>query len=197
MIPIYAIVSILSLAFYRHFIYFQVLRDCYEAIAIASFFALLCHYIAPSLHDQKEHFRTLQPREWIFPLRQFKSCCGGDRGPWRTPRSGLTWFNVSSRPTRSAPTVGRNGEAQINVWQVVWLGIFQYCFIRVFFTVVSVVTQLTGRFCETSLHPAFAHVWVRLGGGGEAVVLRSTVTALKSNRYSRENNRFSYSKQLR
>ena len=37
---------------------------------------------------------------------------------------------------------------------------FQYCFIRVFFTIVSVVTEATDRYCEASLNPAFAHVWV-------------------------------------
>jgi hypothetical protein len=46
--------------------------------------------------------------------------------------------------------------------QVVWIGIFQYCFIRVFFTGVAVVSQAFGRYCEASLSPAFAHVWVLL-----------------------------------
>jgi hypothetical protein len=27
----------------------NVIRDCYEAFVIASFFALLCHYLAPNL----------------------------------------------------------------------------------------------------------------------------------------------------
>lgn len=44
--------------------------------------------------------------------------------------------------------------------QVIWIGIFQYCFIRVLFTIVSVVTQATGRYCESSLNPAFAKIWV-------------------------------------
>lgn len=95
MIPIYSIVSFLSFEFYRHFIYFQVVRDCYEAIVIASFFALLCHYIAPNLHDQKDRFRVLSPRDWIWPVSWFRRCCCCCcAGVWRTPRSGLTWFNV-------------------------------------------------------------------------------------------------------
>lgn len=96
MVPIYSIVSFLSYLFYTHAIYFEVIRDCYEAFAIASFFALLCSYIAPDLHAQKDYFRGLQPRAWIWPVRWFKKCCGGERGLWRTPRSGLTWFNVST-----------------------------------------------------------------------------------------------------
>jgi len=95
MVPIYATVSFLSYYYYRQSIYFAVVRDCYEAFAIASFFALLCHYIAPDLHNQKDYFRGLRPRSWVWPLTWFRKCCGGERGMFRTPRSGLTWFNVS------------------------------------------------------------------------------------------------------
>ena len=42
MIPVYSIVSFLSYMFYRKAVYFEVLRDCYEAFAISSFFSLLC-----------------------------------------------------------------------------------------------------------------------------------------------------------
>ncbi len=94
MVPIYAFVSFLSYYYYKHAVYFEVIRDCYEAFAIASFFALLCHYIAPDLRSQKDYFRGLQPRGWVLPISWFRKCCCGQRGPWRTPRSGLTWFNV-------------------------------------------------------------------------------------------------------
>lgn len=155
MVPIYSIVSFLSYLFYTHAVYFEVIRDCYEAFAIASFFALLCSYIAPDLHAQKDFFRGLQPRPWIWPLTWFKKCCGGDRGWTRTPRSGLTWFNVSvSRRLNS-----REREAD-EFRQIIWFGIFQYCFIRVFMTMVALVTQAIGRYCLESLSPAFAHVWV-------------------------------------
>ena len=92
MVPIYAVVSFLSYLYYRHSIYFQVLRDCYEAVAIASFFNLLCHYIAPNLHDQKDYFRDLTPKPWIFPFSWQR--IGWTPGLLRVPRSGLTWFNV-------------------------------------------------------------------------------------------------------
>lgn len=94
MVPIYATVSWLSYEYYQHSIYFEVLGDCYEAFAIASFFTLLCHYIAEDLHEQKNYFRTIKPRDWIWPLPWLQKCCGGKHGVWRTPRSGLTWFNV-------------------------------------------------------------------------------------------------------
>lgn len=134
MVPIYSIAAFLSFKYYWHAIYFQVLCDCYEAFAIASFFALLCHYVAPDLHQQKIYFRSIEPKEWIWPLSWMKMCCAGT---WRTPRSGLTWFNI------------------------IWTGVYQYCFIRVAMTIVAVVTQYMGKFCESSNLPQFAHIWVR------------------------------------
>ncbi|KAK4999946.1 hypothetical protein LTR66_001126 [Elasticomyces elasticus] len=147
MIPIYSTVSFLSYLYYRHAIYFEVLRDCYEAFAIASFFTLLCHYIAPNLHDQKDYFRGLKPVNWFWGVFGLQKCTGGqDKGLLRKPRSGLTWFNV------------------------IWIGVFQYCFVRVFFTTVSVVTQVGGRYCESSLNPAFAHIWVMVFEGSSVSV---------------------------
>jgi hypothetical protein len=137
MIPIYSTVSFLSVLYYRHAVYFQVLRDCYEAFAISSFFALMCEYVAPGLHEQKKFFRTLTPVNWFWGVFFMQKCTGGENhGPFRKPRSGLTWFNV------------------------VWAGVFQYCVVRVTFTIVSVITEVFGRYCEHSLNPAFAHIWV-------------------------------------
>ena len=103
MIPIYAVVSFLSFLFYKHAVYFEVLRDCYEAFAIASFFTLLCHYVAPDLHQQKEYFRKLSPiQNWFWGVFGLQQCTGNqNKGPFRKPRSGLTWFNVSGRRSDS------------------------------------------------------------------------------------------------
>jgi len=136
MVPVYALVSFLSIVFYTHSVYYEVLRDCYEAFAIASFFSLMCAYIAPNLHLQKEYFRTIKPKQWIWPMKWFQKCAGGENGWLRTPRSGLTWFNV------------------------IWVAVFQYCFIRVTMTITAVVTQYFDRYCLESLNPAFSHIWV-------------------------------------
>ena len=40
------------------------------------------------------------------------------------------------------------------------MGVYQYCVIRVVFTFVAMITQLFNRYCESSLSPAFSHVWV-------------------------------------
>ncbi|KAK4448135.1 organic solute transporter Ostalpha-domain-containing protein, partial [Podospora aff. communis PSN243] len=137
MVPVYATSSFLSLKFFQHAIYFQVLSDCYEAFAISSFFSLMCHYIAPDLHEQKMYFRDMYPiKPWVWPLSWFRACCCGQKGPWRTPKSGLTWFNI------------------------IWIGVYHYCFIRVAGTITAVVTQYFGKYCEVSNSPVFAHIWV-------------------------------------
>ncbi|EHK20875.1 uncharacterized protein TRIVIDRAFT_15638, partial [Trichoderma virens Gv29-8] len=137
MIPVYAISSFMQLQWYWRATYFSVISDCYEAFAIASFFGLICHYCAPDLHTQKEFFRNLRPIQgWVLPINWFAKCCGGERGPWRTPKSGLTWFNI------------------------IWIGVYQYCFIRVAMTVTAVLTEHYGRYCESSNSPVFAHIWV-------------------------------------
>ncbi|RCI09831.1 hypothetical protein L249_3996 [Ophiocordyceps polyrhachis-furcata BCC 54312] len=137
MVPVYAVSSFLQLEWYWHAIYFQVISDCYEAFAIASFFALICHYVAPDLHSQKMYFREMRPiKPWVWPVNWLARCCGGERGPWRTPTSGLTYLNV------------------------VWIGVYHYCFIRVAMTVSAVVAQYFKRYCESSNSPVFGHIWV-------------------------------------
>ena len=97
MVPVYAAGSFLSYLYYRHSVYFETIESCYEAFAIASFFTLLCHYVAEDLHQQKNYFRTIKPKKWVWPMGWIQKCCGGEQGMWRTPRSGLTWFNVRYR----------------------------------------------------------------------------------------------------
>lgn len=95
MIPVYSVASFLSFMFYRQAVYFEVLSACYEAFAISSFFTLLCHYVAPTLHEQKDYFRSIKPKNWFLHMFFLQKCTGGEhKGPFRNPRSGLTWFNV-------------------------------------------------------------------------------------------------------
>lgn len=96
MVPVYSVVAWISILFYHDAVYFEVIGNCYEAFCIAAFFGLMCHYIAPDLHSQKDYFRGIQPKTWLWPLNHFQKWkwCGGER-LWRNPRSGLTWFNVS------------------------------------------------------------------------------------------------------
>ncbi|KAE8150006.1 organic solute transporter Ostalpha-domain-containing protein [Aspergillus avenaceus] len=136
MVPVYSLVAWLSTYFYKNSVYFSVIGDCYESFTISAFFALLCHYIAPNLSSQKDYFREIKPKPWVWPITWLQRIFGGENGVWRTPRSGLTWFNI------------------------VWVSVFQYCLFRVLMTIVAVITQHHNVYCEESLNPAFAHIWV-------------------------------------
>ncbi|KAJ5117925.1 organic solute transporter Ostalpha-domain-containing protein [Penicillium atrosanguineum] len=136
MIPIYSLTSFLCIYFYKWSVYFELIGYCYEPFAIASFFTLLCSYVAPELHDQKEFFRHVEPVNWVWPIPWLQKCTGRQKGPWRKPRSGLTWFNV------------------------IWIGVFQYCFIRLILTIIAVAAESKNLYCENSDNPAFAHVWI-------------------------------------
>ena len=96
MVPVYAVVAWLGTYFYKNDVYYDVMGNCYEAFAISAFFSLMCAYIAPDLHSQKEYFRGVEPKPWVWPIPWMQKCMGGENGIWRTPRSGLTWFNVSA-----------------------------------------------------------------------------------------------------
>lgn len=96
MVPIYAIISLVSYVDYHRAIYFQFIRDCYEAIAIPSFFMLMYNYIAPDVHEQKQYFCDTAPVNWVWPLNWLQKCTGGEnKGFLRKPQSGLTSFEMS------------------------------------------------------------------------------------------------------
>lgn len=44
--------------------------------------------------------------------------------------------------------------------QVIWISVFQYCFVRPFLTIVAVITQTQGVYCQSDMDPRFAYVWV-------------------------------------
>lgn len=139
MVPVYCVASWCSFKYTWWETYFTAIADAYEAIAIASFFSLLTFYVGPNLHDQKEYFRTLTNiKMWIPPVRRWAKRTGGpEKGPFRTPKSGLTWFNI------------------------VWTGVFQYCFVMSMLAILSIITEATHRYCRSSESPAFFHLWVR------------------------------------
>ncbi|KAI8619592.1 organic solute transporter subunit alpha/Transmembrane protein, partial [Chytriomyces sp. MP71] len=69
MVPIYAICASLSFRFFWFSIYFDIVRDCYEAFVIFSFFALLQQFIGGSLENQYEFMQTIHaPARMTYPF---------------------------------------------------------------------------------------------------------------------------------
>lgn len=71
--------------YYHKVVYISIAQLVYEAIAVASFYLLMRHWMAPDLDSQKEVFHHRRVPKWV--LIRF---CGV-----RSPKSGLSWFNVS------------------------------------------------------------------------------------------------------
>ncbi|KAF0541708.1 organic solute transporter Ostalpha-domain-containing protein [Gigaspora margarita] len=67
-IPIYAVISWLSYRFFHYSIYFEAVRDCYEAFVIAAFFALLTQYVEDSTEETKEILNNIEKKSCPFPL---------------------------------------------------------------------------------------------------------------------------------
>lgn len=75
---------------------FQIIGDTYAAIAIRSFFALLCHYVGGTSEDQEAFFRDLVPGGWALYIFGFSIplpvhwVCGKNMAK----PSGSRWFKV-------------------------------------------------------------------------------------------------------
>ena len=81
LIPAYAIVSFLSVAFPDAATYLEPWTDVYESVALASFFLLLIVYLVPVPEKQEAFFDRLPTRD-----RKQHNETGG---------SSLAWFHVS------------------------------------------------------------------------------------------------------
>ncbi|KAE8220520.1 hypothetical protein CF319_g5971 [Tilletia indica] len=72
MVPIYSLVSFASYLFYQEALYYQVVRDCYEAVTITSFFLLLLQYVGDTPEEQNVVFRQVKLKKWFWPLGFWK-----------------------------------------------------------------------------------------------------------------------------
>ncbi|KPV74907.1 uncharacterized protein RHOBADRAFT_36871 [Rhodotorula graminis WP1] len=145
---VYAICSFLSYFWYRQALYFQLVRDCYEAIVIAEFFFLLLSFLSnppptseepiPTPYATKAE-RDAQLRESVKDLHLRK---------WMWPLGFLKW-----RPAGGGP-----GEGEAFLW---WMRVCigQYVLVRPLSTLASVVGEATGYYCLASWSPRFVHVW--------------------------------------
>ncbi|KAJ3047422.1 hypothetical protein HK097_011543 [Rhizophlyctis rosea] len=70
MVPVYAIGSCLSFRFFWLAPYIDIVRDCYEAFVVYSFFMLLQNYFAPNLEQQVKRLKGKPKQKVLAPF-----CC--------------------------------------------------------------------------------------------------------------------------
>ena len=74
---------IIAINRWKEALYFQLLRDCYEAVVIASFFSLLLYYLGDNEQEHALVFKNVQFKKWIWPL-----------GRWRYKPSGPRFLSI-------------------------------------------------------------------------------------------------------
>ena len=138
MVPVFAIVGLLSIRNYTHALYYQVAYMVWEAFAISSFYRMCCTYLDVERKNYRfgGYFRVAwppsapsHPREWI------NNC--------------ILCPDIFSRP--------KFVEHQ---WNVLYVGVYQYCFLRPVMGIVTVVAQACDRYCEERYCLQFAHIYV-------------------------------------
>lgn len=149
LIPLYTVLSFVTVVAPDSYVYLTPWIDVYQAIALGSFFLLLCEYVSPSLESRDVFFAAMS-----VPLK------GKKQGQ---SISGLEFYRVCSQsacPLRRAQWV-----KELTLHKKKWFAIFQYPIVATGVAVIQDVTQAANVFCleNSSIH--FAHLWVskRLG----------------------------------
>ncbi|SNX85684.1 uncharacterized protein MEPE_04393 [Melanopsichium pennsylvanicum] len=154
MVPVYAIVSFMSYLFYQEALYYQTIRDCYEAVLVTSFFYLILAYTGDTRAEQHAVFRSLDTTLkgfWVWPLGRCKYSPSGLHFLWVIKISVLQYAIV--RPLCTLIAVGTEyfGYYCLHSWMPwfthVWCALFisisvtlaMYCLIQLYFPVRTLV----------------------------------------------------------
>jgi len=133
MVPIYAIISFFSYRFYEEAIYYETVRDCYEAFVIHSFFTLLLTYLGDSQEARHAKMITNLPelKKLMFPLNW------GCIAITYNPRSPMFLYYMK-------------------------YGILQYVVVKPVTTIAAVVLQYYSLYCTTSYNFHFGNVYITI-----------------------------------
>ncbi|KAF8639514.1 hypothetical protein AX17_001419 [Amanita inopinata Kibby_2008] len=141
LVPIYAIISLASYLFWNHSTPLLLIRDGYESTVLTAFFYLLLTYLSFDPDEQKEIFVKFGlSRE----ADQEAIKHGESVKKWIFPLGFVTW-----KP--------RDG---LYFLQLMKWGILQYCIIRPVTTLVAVILDYVGLYCEGSWGLGWGHIYI-------------------------------------
>ncbi|KAL5492651.1 hypothetical protein ACEPAI_4098 [Sanghuangporus weigelae] len=141
MVPIYSLVSFASYLFWDQSTALLLLRDCYESTVLTSFFYLLLLYISANPDEQ----RTIFLKAGLSKENDRKDIQRGEPvKKWIFPLG-----SVKSKPADG-----------LYFLQMMKWGILQYCVIRPLTTLVAVILDYVGLYCEDSWSPGWGHVYI-------------------------------------
>ncbi|EKG21747.1 hypothetical protein MPH_00918 [Macrophomina phaseolina MS6] len=140
MVPVFSVTAFLSIKFYELHVYLETAHQFYEAIVLAAFFLLLCHFLAPDLNTFKDTFTHVKPKPWIPRPKCLKK-----------RRAAIEW-NGPPKPATS-------WSKYINL---VCLSIFQYTFVKLIVSIITLGTEAAGVFCAESNSLSYAHIYLNV-----------------------------------
>ncbi|KAG8955676.1 hypothetical protein FRC04_007667 [Tulasnella sp. 424] len=146
LVPIYSIISTLSYILYDSYASpLIIIRDCYEAVVLHAFFCLLLEYISHDEEEQKEAFREIKLKNWMFPLGFIR----------KKPASSLGTAGISALLTHCFLSQTGLYFLQIMKW-----GVLQYTVLRPACTLASLILNYIGWYCEASWSPIWGHIYL-------------------------------------
>ncbi|KAK0461043.1 organic solute transporter Ostalpha-domain-containing protein [Desarmillaria tabescens] len=141
LVPIYAVISLASYFFWNHSTPLLLVRDCYESTVLTSFFYLLLNYLSPDPTEQRAIFM----KAGLSREADAKARLAGEKPKkWVFPLGSVKW----------KPTDG--------LYFLQWMkwGVLQYCVIRPLTTLVAVILDYMGLYCEESYGLGWGHVYI-------------------------------------
>ncbi|KAF9501795.1 DUF300-domain-containing protein [Pleurotus eryngii] len=141
MVPLYALISFASFLFWNQSTPLILVRDGYESTVLTSFFYLLLMYLSPNTEEQKTIFRKagLSRENDREALRK-----GQEPKKWVFPLGFIKW-----KPADGLLFL------QLQKW-----GVLQYCVLRPLTTLVAVVLDYMGLYCESSWSLGWGHIYI-------------------------------------
>ncbi|CAE6493155.1 unnamed protein product [Rhizoctonia solani] len=182
LVPIYASITLASYVSVSNAISLLLVRDAYEAVAVASFFWLLLEYVAGPRHpdpdrdepererlaeDTVEHVHsplTKDERRTVVHKVFYRLAMHPGVSPPSPPSTSTDVTDPQTThalkwifPLNSVRARPRDGLSYLH-WMK-W-GVWQYCIIRPGSTLAAVVLQQLGLYCEPSWSWRWGHVYV-------------------------------------
>jgi len=141
MVPIYATISFASYLFWNHSTPLLLIRDGYESTVLTAFFYLLLTYLSPDPDEQKSVFIKVGLSRHADREARNR---GEPERKWLFPLGFVKW-----KP-----------EDGLYFLQLMKWGVLQYVVIRPTTTLVAVILNYVGLYCEDSWQLRWGHIYI-------------------------------------
>ncbi|KAJ7502904.1 organic solute transporter Ostalpha-domain-containing protein [Mycena galericulata] len=141
MVPIYATISLASYLFWNHSTPLLLIRDAYESTVLTAFFYLLLTYLSPNPDDQKAIFLKVG----LSRAADAAALADGEEPKkWMLPLGFI----------KAKPADG------LYFLQIMKWGVLQYCVIRPLTTLIAVILNYVGWYCDSSFSPRWGYIYI-------------------------------------